>query len=67
MNENLIGALAFSGLGLIVLGIAFVVFDKLTPGDLWKEIFLEKNLPVAIVVGSITLAIAQIIAAAIHG
>lgn len=64
--KYIISALIFSGLGLIVLIIAFLILDQLTPGDLWKEIFLEKNLPVAIVVGAITLAIAHIIAAAIH-
>ena len=64
--KYIVGALAFSGLGLVILALAFIIVDKFTPGDLLKEIFLEKNLPVAIVVGSIALAIAHIIAAAIH-
>ncbi len=64
--KYIVGALAFSAIGIVVLAGSFVVFDKLTPGDLWKEIFIEKNLPVAVVVGAITLAIAHIIASAIH-
>lgn len=65
--DYLINALAFSGLGLVVLAISFVLFDKCTPGNLWKEIVEEQNIAMAIVVGAMALAIAQIIAASIHG
>lgn len=60
-------ALVYSMLGLVILWFSFVVFDKLTPGDLWKEIIQEKNLPLAITVGAMTIAVAHIIAAAVHG
>jgi putative membrane protein len=62
-----LNAVIFSMLGLAILVIAFFVFDKLTPGDLWKEICEKHNIALAIVVGSMTMAIAQIIASAIHG
>ncbi len=65
--KYIISALVFSGIGLVVLAIAFFVFDKLTPGDLWKEIVEKHNVALAITVGAMTLAIAQIIASAIHG
>jgi hypothetical protein len=61
------GAIFYSFLGLLILGVAFKVFDRMTPGELWIEIVREKNLPLAIVTGAMTLAIAQIIASAIHG
>jgi len=57
----------FSVVGLFVLWVSFWVFDKITPGNLWKEIVEEKNIALAITAGAMTLAIAQIIAAAIHG
>ncbi len=68
LNMNaLVGAIVYSALGLVVLTIGFIVFDRTTPGNLWKEIVEEKNVALAIVVGAVTLAIAQIIGSAIHG
>jgi putative membrane protein len=64
--KYIISALVFSGIGLVVLAISFIVLDKLTPGDLWREIFVEKNLPLSLVVSAMILAVAQIIASAIH-
>jgi uncharacterized membrane protein YjfL (UPF0719 family) len=65
--KSIINALVFSAIGMVVLGISFVVFDKITPGNLWKEIVEEHNIALAIAAGAMTLAMAQIIAAAIHG
>lgn len=66
-GKLIMSAIIFSLVGLLILFCSFIIFDKLTPGQLWKEIILDKNLPLAIVVGAFTIAIAQIIAAAIHG
>lgn len=65
--RNVGAAIGYSTLGLVILAAAFVIFDKLTPGKLWKEIVEEHNIALAITVGAMTIAIAQIIAAAIHG
>ncbi|MBS1962770.1 MAG: DUF350 domain-containing protein [Bdellovibrionales bacterium] len=65
--KSLIAALVYSVVGLVALGVGFYVFDKITPGSLWHEIRQEKNIAVAIVVGSMAMAIAQIIASAVHG
>lgn len=65
--KYVVAAIAYSLLGLLILSVSFVIFDKLTPGNLWKEIILEKNLPLAITLGAMMLAIAQIISSAIHG
>lgn len=65
--KYVLNALLFSGVGLVVLAIAFVIFDKLTPGNLWKEIVEEHNIALAITVGAMAIAIAQIIAASVHG
>ena len=62
-----LNAFVFAALGLVVLTVSFIVFDKFTPGNLWQEIVEKHNIALAIVVGSMTLAIAQIIASAIHG
>jgi putative membrane protein len=65
--KAIVAALLFSGIGIVVLAISFIVFDRLTPGNLWKEIVEEKNIALAITTAAMTLGIAQIIAAAIHG
>ena len=64
--QYLINSLVFSLLGVIVFWISFVIIDKLTPYDLWKEIVENKNRSLATVVGAMCLGIAIIVAAAIH-
>jgi putative membrane protein len=63
----LFNSLVYSILGVVVFWISFVIIDKLTPYALWKEIVENKNMSLAIVVGAMSLGIAIIIAAAIHG
>lgn len=65
--KALISATVFSLLGIIVLAIAFWVFDKLTPGELWHHIIEEKNVAIAITAAAMIIAMGTIIAAAIHG
>jgi putative membrane protein len=62
-----VNSLVYTILGVVVFWLAFVVVDKITPYDLWKELMEEKNVALAIVVGAMCLGIAIIVAAAIHG
>lgn len=63
---NIRAALVFAFIGIVVFVGAFLVIDKLTPYDLWKEIVEEKNLALAILVGAMSIGICIIIAAAVH-
>ena len=63
---NVRAALVFAFIGIVVFVGAFVLIDKLTPYDLWKEIVEEKNLALAILVGAMSIGICIIIAAAVH-
>ena len=63
---NIRAALVFAFIGIAVFVSAFVIIDKLTPYDLWKEIVEEKNLALAILVGAMSIGICIIIAAAVH-
>lgn len=63
----LLNSLLYSLIGVALFWISFIVIDKLTPYDLWKEIIEEKNVSLAIVVGAMCLGIALIVASAIHG
>ncbi|MBC7661976.1 MAG: DUF350 domain-containing protein [Chitinophagaceae bacterium] len=62
-----ITAVVFSALGILILIFGVIVFDKLTPGQLWKEIAEEKNMPLALTCSAAIIALGNIIAAAIHG
>jgi uncharacterized membrane protein YjfL (UPF0719 family) len=61
------GSMLFALIGVAVFWLCFVIVDKLTPYDLWGEIVREKNIALAIVVGSVAISIGMIVAAAIHG
>lgn len=63
---NIRAALVFAFIGIGIFVGAFLVIDKLTPYDLWKEIVEEKNLALAVLVGAMSIGICIIIAAAVH-
>lgn len=66
LHANILAAVVFAALGIVVFVLSFVVVDKLTPYDLWKEILDEHNTALAILIGLASLGISIIIAAAIH-
>ena len=57
----------YTVIGLILFGLAFFIMGKATPFSLRKEIEEDQNIALGIVIGSIMLSIAIIIAAAISG
>jgi uncharacterized membrane protein YjfL (UPF0719 family) len=66
--KYVVSAVLFSGIGLIVFVIGFVVLDILTPKvNVWKELVEKQNVAVAILLGACMLGIATIVASAIHG
>ena len=64
--QFLVNSLVFSILGVVVFWLSFVIIDKITPYDLWKEIIEKQNLSLAIVVAAMCLAIGMIVAASVH-
>ena len=64
--QAIASSILYAVIGVAVFCITFVVVDKLTPYNLWKELIENKNTPLAIVVGLVGLGICIIIAAAIH-
>jgi uncharacterized membrane protein YjfL (UPF0719 family) len=63
----LVNSLVYTVIGIVIFWLAFVIVDKITPYDLWKELVEEKNVALAIVVGAMCIGIAIIVGAAIHG
>ena len=67
LAEVLVTTLIFVVIGLIMFGIAYLIFDKITPFSVRKEIEEDQNTALGIVIGAIMIAISIIIAAAIQG
>ena len=64
--QFVVNSLIYSILGVIVFWVSFVIIDKITPYDLWKEIVEKRNQALATIVAAMCLGIAIIVAAAIH-
>lgn len=62
-----LATLAYTGFGLFVFVVGFLLWDRLTPIDMWREICEKQNNAIAILAGSVAIAIAIIIGSAIHG
>lgn len=63
---NVVDAVVFAFLGILVFAIAIIVMDRFTPYNLWKEIVQEHNTALAILVGAMSIGISIIIASAVH-
>ena len=59
-------SIVYAGLGGILLLLAYKIFDWATPHDLGREIFEKNNIAAAVLAAGFLLALAVIIAAAIH-
>ena len=58
--------MVYSFLGIVIFAVGFILIDKMTPYDLWKEIVEKQNMALAVMVGAMTLGMCIIIAAAVH-
>jgi putative membrane protein len=63
---NVVNAILYAGIGIVIFGLAFLLIDKFTPYNLWKEIVQEHNTALAILLGAMSLGVCVIIAAAVH-
>jgi len=64
--DALLNAVIFAVLGVVILVVSFILWDKITPYDLWREIVEKQNTALAIFAGLMALGIAVIVAAAVH-
>ncbi len=63
---NVVNAIVYAAIGIIIFALAFAIIDKVTPYNLWKEIVQEHNTALAMLLGAMSLGICVIIAAAVH-
>lgn len=67
LANSLVSAVAFSGVGIAVFGVAFLIISKLVPFSIRKEIEEDQNTSLGILLGSVFIGLALIISAAVHG
>lgn len=60
-------ASVFSFLGVALFGLVFLVIVKIAPFSIRKELEEDQNIALGILLGSVMLGLAIIVAAAIHG
>lgn len=64
--KYVLASVVFSLVGIIILGVCFWIFEKITPENVWKEIIEKQNVALAIVSAAFMIAMAIIIGSAIH-
>jgi len=65
--KYIVASLVYSLLGIAILVISFVIIEKATPHNLWKEIVEKHNIALSIMAAGFMIAVAMIICSAIHG
>ncbi|MCO4292194.1 DUF350 domain-containing protein [Solitalea sp. MAHUQ-68] len=65
--KYIVASILYSGLGILILLISFWIIEKITPESLWKEILEKRNMALALMASAYIIALAIIIASAIHG
>lgn len=64
---QILATLLYSAIGIVIFILAYKIAEKLLPFDLDKELAEDQNTAVGILMGSVMLGLALIIASAIHG
>ena len=65
--STLFSTVLYAVLGLVLFAVVFLVINKVVPFSLRKEIEEDQNTALGIVIGSVLIGLAIILAAAIHG
>jgi len=60
-------SLVFALIGIVLFALAFFIIVKISPFSTRKEIEEDQNVALAIIIGSVIIGIALIVAAAVHG
>ncbi|MFT3794978.1 DUF350 domain-containing protein [Flavobacterium sp.] len=65
--KPIVNSLLFAFLGIMILLIGYLIIEKITPENTWKEIVDKNNVALAVVLGAFIIGLSMIISAAIHG
>lgn len=67
LGEALGYMVLFAACGIAITVAGYKLFDRLTPGDLHREIFEHRNVAAAILAAAVILAVSLIVCAAMLG
>ncbi len=67
IGTGAVAAILFAFIGVVFFALAFWLIERLVPFSLRKEIEEDQNTALGIVIASVILGIAIIVAAAVHG
>lgn len=67
LGKQLLTTAAFAALGLVVMAVAFVLWEWITPYSIREELTEKKNTAIAIVMAGVLIGISIIIAGALLG
>ena len=62
-----VATLVFALIGIVLFALAFLIIVKVAPFSTRKEIEDDQNVALAILIGSVIIGIAMIVASAVHG
>ena len=65
--NQVIAAVIFTLVGVVFFGIAFFAITKMVPFSIRKEIEVDQNTALGIIIGSAIIGLALVIAAAVGG
>lgn len=65
--KYVVASFIYSFIGVLILIICFVIVEKITPQNLWKEVVEKQNMALSIIAAAFIIAVAIIISSAIHG
>lgn len=63
--HSLGASLLYSLMGVAIFWVCFIIIDKITPYNLWKNIIEDRNQALATIVAAMCISIAIIVAASI--
>ena len=66
-EDQIVGALIYSLIGIGLFGLAFFIIVKVAPFSIRKEIEDDQNTALGIIIGSVIIGISLIIGAAVGG
>lgn len=66
-GNQLLATIIYVVLGLVAFVVAFYIISRIAGFSIRKELEVDQNTALAILIGSVIIGIALIIAAAVHG
>lgn len=67
LGDAVVSTAVFTGIGLVVFGIAFWIMNKLSPFSIKKEIEEDHNVALAIIMAGVIIGVSLIISSAVAG